>query len=111
MRNDTLFTYVTYGNPRTTSPLEGGINSQIREVLRRHRGMSEAHQKRAAEWFLALHEQSFDEALKYALPAKASAPDTAQMDEPDDIDLPALYDTALSAHEGLWLRTGWAGRG
>lgn len=109
VRNNTLFTYVTYGNPRTTSPLEGGINSQIREVLRRHRGMSEAHQKRAVEWFLTLHEQSFDAALQHALPAKELG--AAEIDEPDEIDSPALYDTALSANEGLWLRTGWAGRG
>lgn len=108
VRNNTLFTYVTYGNPRTTSPLEGGINSQIRNVLRRHRGMSEEHQKRAVEWFLTLHELSLDEALQRALPAKAPAPDTAENDEPDE---PALYDTALNADEGLWLRAGWAGRG
>jgi hypothetical protein len=109
IRKNTLFTYVTYGNPRTTSPLEGGINSQIREVLRRHRGMSETHQKRAVEWFLVLHEQSLDEALRNALHAQAptAEPDTTEIEEPAE---PDLYDTALSAEEGLWSRTGWAGR-
>lgn len=48
-RNDTLFTWITYGNPRTKSPLEGDINAQIRELLRRHRGMSEQHHRRAVE--------------------------------------------------------------
>jgi hypothetical protein len=107
VRNNTLFTYVSYGNPRTTSPLEGGINSQIRAVLRRHRGMSEAHQKRAVEWFLTLHEHSLDEAMTLAKPAEQAPPTT----EADDHEPPGPYDTALSAEEGLWLRTGWAGRG
>lgn len=56
VRQDLLFTYILEGNPRTTSPLEGGINNGIRTVLRNHRGMSEAHMKRAAEWFLTLRE-------------------------------------------------------
>ena len=55
-RKGTLFTYLEHGNARTTSPLEGGINNGIRTVLRNHRGMSEAHMKRAAEWFLTLRE-------------------------------------------------------
>ena len=50
------FTYVEHGNARTTSPLEGGINNGIRHVLRNHRGMIEPHMKRAAEWFLTVHE-------------------------------------------------------
>lgn len=110
IRNDTLFTYITYGNPRTTSPLEGGINSQIREVLRRHRGLSEQHQKRAVEWFLVLHELSLTDALTHALPATTTPPepDAEHDNEPEEIN---LYDTATSAEEGLWNRSGWAGRG
>lgn len=55
-RDRTLFTYIDHGNTRTTSPLEGGINNGIRHVLRSHRGMTEPNMKRAAEWFLTLHE-------------------------------------------------------
>lgn len=107
-RNDTLFAYITYGNPRTTSPLEGGINAQIRDLLRRHRGLTEPHQKRAVEWFLTLHEITLDDALTAAVPATP----TAQPAQPDDdTDDPALYDTGLNPDEGLWHRTGWAGRG
>lgn len=106
-RNNTLFTWITYGNPRTTSPLEGGINSQIRDLLRRHRGLSEEHQKRAVEWFLVLHELTLDEAIALARPA----PTPEQTQQPDEPAGPALYDNGLDAGEGLWLRTGWAGRG
>lgn len=107
VRNKTLFTYITYGNPRTTSPLEGGINSQIREVLRHHRGLSQQHQKRAVEWFLALHELTIEHAIALAQPTQQQ-PATTEPDETDHID---LYDTGLDAAEGLWSRAGWAGRG
>ena len=39
--NGTLFTYVSHGNARTTSPLEDGINNGIGHILRTHRGMWE----------------------------------------------------------------------
>jgi hypothetical protein len=106
VRRDLLFTYITYGNPRTTSPLEGGINAQLRDLLRRHRGLSEEHRRRAAEWFLTLHELPLEQALTLARPP---APRTPEPATPEPIG-PALYDTALSADEGLWTRTGWAGR-
>lgn len=106
-RNDTLFTWITYGNPRTTSPLEGGINAPIRDLLRRHRGMSEHHRRRAIEWFLVLHELPLERALTIAHTATPHEP-AAETEEPDG---PTLHDTGLDAREGLWLRTGWAGRG
>ena len=106
VRNQTLFTYITYGNPRTTSPLEGGINSQIREVLRRHRGLSEHHQKRAVEWFLVLHEMPLNDAIALAKP---HAPQSAEP-EPETPEEINLYDTGLDTGEGLWARAGWAGR-
>lgn len=105
-RNDTLFTWITYGNPRTTSPLEGGINAQIRDLLRHHRGMSEDHRRRAVEWFLVLHELPLERAFSLAHPA----PNPEPAAEPDKPYGPALYDNGLDPGEGLWLRTGWAGR-
>ncbi len=105
-RNNTLFTWITYGNPRTTSPLEGGINAQIRDLLRRHRGMSEEHRRRAVEWFLALHELPLERALSLA----RMRPNPEPVTEPDDSSGPALYDTGLDPGEGLWQRAGWAGR-
>jgi hypothetical protein len=110
LRKGTLFTYISYGNPRTTSPLEGGINSQIRNVLRSHRGMSEEHMKRAAEWFLTLHELTLDEALAAAIHPQAATPANSETEHDEEDETPRLYDTGLSADEGLWTRSGWAGR-
>src|SRR5690606_36892672 len=111
-RDGVLFTWITYGNPRTTSPLEGGINSPIRDLLRRHRRMSEAHRRRAVEWFLTLRQMPLDEALAIALaPPPTPEPDNDQPDDIEDTGGPALYDTGLDANEGLWERAGWAGRG
>ena len=101
VRTDVLFTYITYGNPRTTSRLEG-LNGQIREVLRRHRGMPEEHRRRAVEWFLATRDYSISEAIGFAekvQPIKAKS-------RPDDQVSKVVYDTGLSAEEGLWARSG-----
>lgn len=105
-----LFTYLEVGCERTTSRLEGGINSVIKEALRIHRGMSEPHQRRAAEWILLdraglLHTAHTFPAESPARTAKNRRP---RFTEPDPG--PALYDTGLTAEEGLWLRDGWAGR-
>lgn len=106
VRKDLLFTYVVYGNPRTTSPLEGGVNAQLRDLFKRHRGMSEEHRRRAAEWFLTLHELPLEKAVKLATPVPKKYRPTI----PEETDGPALYDTGLDPSEGLWERAGWAGR-
>ncbi|MGJ0204948.1 IS1249 family transposase [Leucobacter sp. GX0328] len=107
VRKDLLFTYVVYGNPRTTSPLEGGVNALLRDVLKRHRGMNEEHRRRAAEWFLTLQELPLGEALTTAAPVPKKPSPRA----PETPHKPALYDTGLQAADGLWKRAGWAGRG
>jgi hypothetical protein len=57
LKEKQLFTYLETDLtpepiPRMTNYLEGGINSQIRTKLKLHRGMSEEHQRRLAEWYL-----------------------------------------------------------
>jgi len=106
VRKNLIFTHIAYGNPRTTSALEG-LNAQIRDLLRRHRGMTEEHRRRGVEWFLTLHELPLEHALDLARPIEQ--PPTIA--EPDDHISHTLYDTGLDATEGLWLRSGWAGRG
>ncbi|WP_343922991.1 transposase, partial [Rhodoglobus aureus] len=109
-RDGTLFTYVTHGNARTTSPLEGGINNGIRTVLRNHRGMNEAHMKRAAEWFLTLHEIPLERAHELTPgPTPAPTPEDQKTDAEEEAE-PSYYDTNTTAEEGLWARSGWAGR-
>jgi len=100
-----VFTNLQHGNPRATSRLEG-LNSQIRNLLRHHRGMPIEHRRRAAEWFLLLREIPISQAHKHAQPAQPPQPAPTK-EEPIG---PALYDNALSAEEGLWHRSGWAGR-
>lgn len=97
-----LFTNLQHENPRTTSRLEG-LNSQIRHLLRNHRGMPIEHRRRAIEWFLLLHEIPIDHAHRYtAKPTPAPA-----FNETDEPIGPALYDTGINPEEGLWNRTGW----
>lgn len=67
--------------------------------------------KRAAEWFLTLHEILLDRAHELIQPATPPSGDTAVDADDDDTPEPSLYDTALTAEEGLWARSGWAGRG
>lgn len=69
VRKDLLFTHITYGNPRTTSAV-AGLNAQLRELLRRHRGMPKEHHHRAVEWFLTLHESPIEQALDLARSAE-----------------------------------------
>ncbi len=38
--------------PRTTNFVEGGINSELKGLIRLHRGMPPAHQRRLADWYL-----------------------------------------------------------
>lgn len=83
------------------------MNAQLRDLLKRHRGMSEEHRRRATEWFLTLHEMPLEDALKTA----TSVPRRQRPSIEEDPVGPAVYDTGLDAGEGLWLRTGWAGRG
>jgi hypothetical protein len=96
--------------PSSTNEIEGGTNAQMRLLLLQHRGMTEAHQRRAIEWWLYLHSDHPDPARVLAehqqRPAETPRP---ALTEPDPG--PVLYDTGLNAAEGLWLRSGWAGRG
>ena len=106
---DHLFTYLKVGGPKTTSRLEGGVNAVIKESLRLHRGMTNEHQKRAAEWVLI--ERA---GLLHTAGNMPQAPvDTTQRQRPRFTEPdpgPVLYDTGLDAAEGLWVRSGWAGR-
>lgn len=49
-----LFTFVGHPEiPRTSNHVEGGINSRIKELLHRHRGLNLAQKQALVSWFLA----------------------------------------------------------
>lgn len=96
--------------PSSTNRIEGGTNSQMRLLLLHHRGMTEEHQRRAIEWWLYLHSAHPDPARVLAEHQRRPAPkQRPALTEPGPG--PALYGTGLDATEGLWMRSGWAGRG
>ena len=50
-----LFTFIGHPEiPRTSNYVEGGINSRIKELLHRHRGLNLAQKQTLVSWFLAL---------------------------------------------------------
>ena len=61
VRQNTLFTYLdeslSYGEelPSTNSRIEGGINAQLRTMLRNHRGMSIERRIKAVFWWCYFH--------------------------------------------------------
>lgn len=49
-----LFTFIRYPKvPKTSNHVEGGINSRLKELLHRHRGLSLAKKQVLTAWFLA----------------------------------------------------------
>ena len=57
LKDKQLFTYLETNLteeliPRTTNYVEGGINSQLKEKLRLHRGLNQTHQQRLVDWYL-----------------------------------------------------------
>lgn len=49
-----LFTYVRHPTiPRTTNHVEGGLNSTLKDLIRRHRGLPLTHKQRLAALFFA----------------------------------------------------------
>lgn len=108
-RREQLFTYLIAGGPKTTSRLEGGINAVVKQALRLHRGMTIEHQKRAAEWVLVERAGLLHTAHTLPITVKPTPHKRRpRFTEPDPG--PVHYDTGISAEEGLWTRSGWAGR-
>ena len=61
VNNGTLFTFLDPSLateeplPSTNNRIEGGVNSQLRELLRRHRGLSAARRVKAVFWWCYMH--------------------------------------------------------
>lgn len=110
-RNE-LFTWLTIDHtaprPRTTSPLEGGPNKAIKDLLRLHRGLPPDHARRAVEWLLNNWTESPHQPWELARPEHwtPSKPAPTIPNEPDG----PQPGTAFSWEDGTSLQKGWAGR-
>ena len=110
-RKNVLFTYLdprldALGISSTTNQIEGGINAQLRTMLKAHRGMSPDHARRAIEWWCYQHSEDPRPPADLIRPEHWQPPAPTVVDKPDG---PTGYDTQASADEGLWARKGWAG--
>lgn len=112
-KHQELFTYLDasfdFEVASTTNRIEGGINAQLRLLLRHHRGIPTEHMRRAVEWFLYLRSEN-PQAPHHLIEERhyRTQPETPPpIQEPLG---PELYGKATSDEEGLWSRTGWAGR-
>jgi Transposase, Mutator family len=114
VRSGELFTYLEpefdgLGVASTTNHIEGGVNTQLRALLRNHRGMPPAHAKRAIEWWLYTRSENPAEPHTLIRP-EHHTPEPAAKKITEEPDGPELIGTALSESEGLWVRKGWVGR-
>ncbi|XBH20567.1 IS1249 family transposase [Jonesiaceae bacterium BS-20] len=83
---------------RTTNYLEGRINSQLRTLLKAHRGMPFTQQQRLVEWYLHSRSQFPMTPKELAQQAKEThhqIQNQVQTINDSDIGQPALYDTGL----------------
>lgn len=115
VRNEHLFTWLSHCQPeetiaRTTSPLEGGINAGIKELLRNHRGLSDDHARRAVDWYLYVHTNGHIPPAQLVQPHHWEPIAKPQIQRTQNSTRPAEYDTAFSTEEGIGIRKGWGGR-
>lgn len=114
-RQDVLFTYLApefdgLGISSTTNRIEGGTNAGIRSVLRHHRGLPVEHRRRTVEWFLYQNSENPLPAHRLIQATHYTTPEPAQATPDDEPVGPELIGAAATAEEGLWARSGWAGR-
>lgn len=111
-----LFTWMTAATadevlPKTTSPLEGGMNTGIKELLRRHRGMTPHHAMIAIGWYLNTKTERPQDPWSLVTPAHwAPRQHKARQHTTAESIGPALYDTSFSWDDGNGIQHGWGGR-
>jgi len=113
-RQGVLFTYLKpelegLQISSTTNRIEGGANAGIKDLLRRHRGMTTEHQRRAIEWWCYLHSTKPAPPSSLIRPEHYKPAPTAHVITATE-PVPGDYGTTVTAEEGLWARKGWAGR-
>lgn len=110
IRSQELFTWLEFTppRPRTTSPLEGGPNKAVKDLLRVHRGLPEHHARRAIEWLLNDWTEHPHQPWDLTRPHHWNPPATprATTDEP----IGPQPGTHFSWEDGNGIQHGWAGR-
>lgn len=125
---DQLFVYITPPTgcsavKSTTNSLEGGINAQLKNLARAHRGTFDEHQRIIMDWWLYLHTQLHDDPdtiarhQGYGTTGRTTAQQVITT-EREHAHGPATggpkgYDTAIESTPtpSMGIRKGWAGRG
>lgn len=113
-RQGVLFTYLHptldgLDIASTTNRIEGGTNHPIKDLLRRHRGMSQAHRRRAVEWWCYQHSTLPAPPVTLIRPEHYTPTPATPVETDDDGITPDGYGTSTTAEDGLWARKGWAG--
>ncbi|MGV2855488.1 IS1249 family transposase [Glutamicibacter sp. AGC84] len=114
LKKDHLFQWLDLAQPgellpKTTSPLEGGINAGIKEQLRLHRGLTPQHSMALVRWHLYRYAEnpkdpwSFVQRHHWAEKPKRKP----RAEEPIG---PAVYGQHFSWEDGNGIRKGWGGR-
>lgn len=114
VKTNQLFTYLEHATnkeslPKTTSPLEGAINSGIKDLLRNHRGLSPEHAITAVAWYLYHRQEKPAPAWDLVTPEHWQAKQRKIIIDNETIG-PALYDNHYSKEDGNGIQKGWAGQ-
>lgn len=80
--------------------LEGGFNQPIKDMLRRHRGMTSEHAKTAVAWWLPQHTPKPANPYSFVKPHHWNPPKRSHGVARDEQIGPAVYDTAFSPEDG-----------
>lgn len=113
IKNKQLFTYLQVAAegeilPRTTSPLEGGINAGIKDHLRLHRGLKVKHAMALVSWHLYQGVEKQKDPWSFVEPKHWSARRirNAVVEEGPG---PELYGKYFSWEDGNGVQKGWSG--
>lgn len=95
--------------PRTTSPLEGGINAGIKDQLRLHRGLTPEHSLALVRWNLYQHAENPKDPWSFVQRRHWEGKSTPKPTKEEPLG-PVLYDNKFSWDDGNGVQKGWGGR-
>ncbi|MGP9527053.1 IS1249 family transposase [Glutamicibacter sp. AOP5-A2-18] len=95
--------------PRTTSPLEGGINAGIKDQLRLHRGLTPEHSIALVRWYLYRHVETPKDPWSFVQQRHWAEKPSPKIIKDEPIG-PVLYDRHFSWDDGNGVQRGWGGR-